>query len=302
MRGIAQHEAARNLDDDAAVLDIMGQKIILTHDMMVEGVHFASHANPADIAWKLVAVNLSDLASKGARPMGVLLGFMLGDGQWDREFALGLKHALTQFNTPLLGGDTVRAGERESPRSFGMTAIGMVDGYEVPSRSGAQIGDDIFVTGHLGSAYAAYILQQAQKFCPDILLDALHRPNPQLKLGQLLAPHVGAMMDISDGLLLDAQRMAMASNICMKIDLGAVPLLREYISHMGDDVDARTRAASWGDDYQLLFTIKPSAAVKFMGQRPITKIGTCMAPHDGPLLLSMNGEAVQLPEKLGFSH
>src|SRR5687767_15937326 len=101
MRGIAVDPAARGLEDDAAVLEVGGTTLVLTHDMIVEGVHFLPDDPPADVAWKLLAVNLSDLAAKGARPAGVLLGYMLSGDEWDRAFAAGLTEAAAGFAVPL---------------------------------------------------------------------------------------------------------------------------------------------------------------------------------------------------------
>src|SRR4029077_6231238 len=112
LRGFATDPAARGLIDDAAVLEVGGERLVLTHDMIVEGVHYLPDDPPADVAWKLVAVNLSDLAAKGARPLGVLLGFTRGDEGWDRAFAEGLAVTLGAFGLPLLGGDTVSAPAR----------------------------------------------------------------------------------------------------------------------------------------------------------------------------------------------
>lgn len=107
LRSLATHPAARGLVDDAAVLPVAGA-IVLTHDMLVEGVHFLAGDPPGDVAWKLVAVNLSDLAAKGAAPLGVLIGYGFGGGtDWDARFVAGLAEALAAFDVPLLGGDTV---------------------------------------------------------------------------------------------------------------------------------------------------------------------------------------------------
>ncbi|MES2303194.1 MAG: AIR synthase related protein, partial [Pseudomonadota bacterium] len=119
MRALATHPAARGLADDCAVLDFGGEALVLTHDMMVEGVHWLPGQDMADVAWKLLATNLSDLAAKGAAPVGVLLGFTLGDN--DERFVEGLGEALEAFKVPLLGGDTVGAN---GPRSLGLTALG----------------------------------------------------------------------------------------------------------------------------------------------------------------------------------
>src|SRR3954471_19574748 len=107
LKAIARHPAARGLSDDAAVLELGGTRLVLTHDMLVEGVHYLPGDPPEDVAWKLVAANLSDLAAKGARPLGVLLGYPLGDDEWDARFADGLAAVLATFDVPLLGGETV---------------------------------------------------------------------------------------------------------------------------------------------------------------------------------------------------
>ena len=132
LRGLASHPAARGLADDAAVLEIGGETLVLTHDMLVEGVHILPGADPADVAWKIVATNLSDLAAKGAEPIGVLLGYMLGED--NQRFTAGLEEVLERFAVPLLGGDTVSGGP---PRAFGLTAIGRATHRPVPSRGGA---------------------------------------------------------------------------------------------------------------------------------------------------------------------
>src|SRR5690606_38977170 len=151
LRALAHHPAARGLADDAAVLEDGGEAIVLTHDMLVEGVHFLPGADWADVAWKLVATNLSDLAAKGAEPLGVLLGFMLG-GQIER-FIDGLSDVLEHYGVPLLGGDTVTGGP---PRSFGLTAIGRATHRPVPSRAGAKPGDVLWLTGQVGAAMLGF--------------------------------------------------------------------------------------------------------------------------------------------------
>ena len=136
MRGIATHPAARGLNDDCAVLDVGGETLILTHDAIAEGVHFLPTADPADVAWRLVATNISDLAAKGAQPLGVLLGYTLGGD--DARFLEGLAEALAEYAAPLLGGDTIRS---TGPATHGLTAIGRATHRPVPARSGAAMGD-----------------------------------------------------------------------------------------------------------------------------------------------------------------
>ena len=141
LRKLPLHPAARGLDDDVAVLEIGSETLILTHDAMVEGTHFLAHHDPADVAWKLVATNLSDLASKGAKPVGALLSYTLSDH--DARFVEGLGEALDAFELPLLGGDTVSG---KGPLTLGMTAIGRTTHKPVPSRGGSKPGDSIYVT------------------------------------------------------------------------------------------------------------------------------------------------------------
>ncbi|QYU68124.1 thiamine-phosphate kinase [Leptolyngbya sp. 15MV] len=132
--------------DDCAVLELGGETLVLTHDTMVEGVHVLPGQDMADVAWKLVAVNLSDLAAKGAEPVGVLLGHMLGED--DARFVEGLREVLDAYDVPLLGGDTVRGS---GPRAWGLTAIGRATCAPVPSRGGAMPGDALYLTGPVGA-------------------------------------------------------------------------------------------------------------------------------------------------------
>jgi thiamine-monophosphate kinase len=280
--------------DDVAVIDIGDAALIITHDMMAEGVHFRSNANPADVAWKLLATNLSDLAAKGAAPIGVLLGFMLGDDAWDRAFAAGLKKALKHYNVALLGGDTV--ANRGDKRALGLTALGRATHRPVPSRSSAQIGDIIYVTGTLGDALAGFELIDAGFDEVGPLADAFNRPVARVADGQKLAPIVTAMMDVSDGLLLDAERLATASQIGIEIDLACVPLSPLYISYRSDSLESRMQAASWGDDYQLLFTASPDVPIPLRA----TAVGHVVA--GGGLILKQGGNPVKLPPTLGYQH
>jgi thiamine-monophosphate kinase len=294
MRAIAADPAARGLLDDTAVIEFGNEALILTHDMMAEGVHWLSSADPADVAWKLVASNLSDLAAKGARPLGVLLGFMLGEDDWDRRFAVGLHDVLTRYDVSLLGGDTV--ANRGDKRALGLTAIGAATYRPVPSRSGAQAGDLLYVTGTLGDALAGFELIEAG--FPDIgdLAKAYNRPEPRLSEGQALAPVVTAMMDISDGLLLDAERMAAASGVGVSINLSQIPLSQNYRQQRGEGLDSRLQAASWGDDYELLFALPPTVTI------PVDATLVGRASAGAGLTLHDASKPIDLPPSLGYQH
>jgi thiamine-monophosphate kinase len=203
LKAITTHPAARGLVDDVAMMPFGRHKLVMTHDMMVEGVHFLRDADPADVAWKLVAVNLSDLAAKGAKPLGILLGYGRTSGdQWDEAFVEGLKQAIDRFAVPLLGGDTVAMGEN-APRTFGLTAIGEAKGHIVPSRSNAKPGHAVYVTGTIGDAWAGLQIASGSLRTEDIdirasLLKAHTRPTPRLEEGRVLSNLVSSMMDVSD--------------------------------------------------------------------------------------------------------
>lgn len=305
LRALATDPAARGLADDAAVLTVAAGDLVLTHDMLVEGVHFLGADPPADVGWKLAAVNLSDLAAKGATPLGLLMGCGLaGDADWDAGFLRGLGEALAAFDVPLLGGDTVRM-PRHAPVALGLTAIGRAPACGAPSRSGARPGDLLCVTGTIGDAGAGLAIARGERAGPAALLARYRRPAPRLAAGIALAPHVRAMADVSDGLLIDAGRMVGASGLAAAVDLDAVPLSADLIAYGGADRAARLAAATAGDDYELLFAAPPAAAdtIRAHGQAlglAITPVGR-FAPGEGLTITDGDGP-VPLPARLGYEH
>jgi thiamine-monophosphate kinase len=267
-------------------------------------VHFLAADPPADVAWKLVAVNLSDLAAKGARPLGALLGYTLREGEWDRAFVDGLASALAAFEMPLLGGDTVSA-PAGAPRSLGLTAIGEAAG-PVPSRSGAKAGDELWVTGALGDSGAGLRVLKGELEGGDATLSERYRlPRPRLEAGEALARFVSAMMDVSDGLLLDCSRLAAASGLAASIDLQALPLSEAFVAALGDNRAARLFAATAGDDYELLFAAAQSDAADILALAErlglaMTRVGRLAAGSE--LALVSGGEPVPMPRRLGWEH
>jgi thiamine-monophosphate kinase len=301
LKTLATDPAARGLRDDAAVLDFGGRSLVLTHDMLVEGVHYRPDDPPGDVAWKLVAVNLSDLAAKGARPLGILLGYSLGEEEWDEAFVAGLGAALAAFGLPLLGGDTVRGG---GPRTLALTALGEAVG-PVPSRAGGRAGDQLWVSGTIGDSGAGLRGLEGEIASDPALTERYRNPRPRLELGRRLAPLVGAMMDVSDGLLIDSSRLAEASGVGAEIDLASLPLSKAYLAALGDGREARLAAATAGDDYELLFAAAPGRAAEILALRdelglPLSRIGR-LADGSG-LRLSDGAEAVPLPASLGWEH
>jgi thiamine-monophosphate kinase len=290
LRTLPLHSSARGLRDDAARL--IHAPLVVTTDTLVEGVHFLATDTPADVAWKLVATNLSDIAGKGAKPDGILLNYPLSDDAWDRAFLIGLAEVLAACGTALLGGDTVTlpAG---APRILTVTAFGC--DTPAPPRGGAGENDALWVTGTIGDAGAGLAIAQGVPG-PAALAARYRRPIPRLAEGRILSRIAHAMMDVSDGLLIDAYRMADASGLAVILDLATVPLSAEYRAYVGDGRDARLRAATAGDDYELLFAM-PANTIPPV---PATHLGRFA--RGAGLKLYDGDEALPLPEHLGFLH
>ncbi len=295
LKQIATSEAARGLLDDAALLG----DLVLTHDSIAEGIHYLPDDPPESVGWKLAAVNASDLAAKGAEPVAALLSLTLsGDGDWEARFLDGLETALAAFELKLIGGDTI-ALPPGSPRVLGLTAIGRA-GPATPSRSGGKAGDRLWLVGTLGDSAAglSQLLEDPATTGP--LVEAYRRPRPLLAEGKALAPHASAMMDVSDGLLLDACRLASASGVAAHIDLATLPLSAAFIASRGED---RLFAATGGDDYALLVacpeTVDPFTLPLPSGTN-VTEIGR-LAEGAG-LSLTDGDRPVTIPERLGHEH
>ncbi len=299
LRQIATHPAARGLQDDAALFE----GLVITHDSIAEGVHFLPGDPAESVGWKLVAANLSDLAAKGATPEVALLAFSLsGDEAWDEAFINGIEAACEKYRLALIGGDTI-ALPAEAPRVFGLTAIGRA-GASTPSRSGGTPGDQLWLAGTLGDSAAGLALLEQNPAAAGALVDTYRRPVPLLEMGQALATKASAMMDVSDGLLLDLQRLCAASGCGAEVKLEALPLSSAFIAERGQDRAARLVAAGSGDDYALLAAFAPDldpAVTLSLPEKPtLACIGKLVA--GSAVALTHGGEAVPLPERLGYEH
>jgi len=294
LKRIATSDAARGLLDDAALLG----DLVLTHDSIAEGVHYLAADPPESVGWKLAAVNVSDLAAKGAEPLAALLSLTLtGDDGWETRFLDGLEAAFAEFGLSLIGGDTIALPDG-TPRVLGLTAIGRA-APRTPSRSGGEAGDRLWLVGTLGDGAAglAQLLDDPAASGP--LVEAYRRPQPFLAAGKALAPRANAMMDVSDGLLLDASRLASASSVAAHIDLAALPLSDAFLAtRLG-----RLFAATGGDDYALLLAL-PESVDPFTIPLPsginVTAIGR-LAEGEG-LVLTDGDTPVPVPERLGHEH
>ena len=299
MRSIATDPAARGLADDVALLD----GLVLTHDMIAEGVHFRPDDPPASVGWKLVATNLSDLAAKGAEPLAALMGATLsGDPRWDEAFGGGVGAACQRYGLALVGGDTI-ALPKGAPKVFGLTAIGRA-GPRTPSRRGGKPGDRLWVAGVIGDAGAGLAILNEDHRAEGLLVEAYRRPVPLLAAGRALAEVASATMDVSDGLLIDGARLAEASGCGACVNLDAIPLSTAFIAERRGDRAARLFAVTAGDDYALLVALPPAIDPLVSLCLPSGLILSCvgtLVPGSGLHLADAAGE-VPLPERLGYEH
>jgi thiamine-monophosphate kinase len=298
LRRIATDPAARGLADDVALLD----GLVITHDTIAEGVHFLPSDPPASVGWKLVAVNLSDLAAKGATPAAALLSLTISDDEWDEQFLGGVEAACESYALPLIGGDTI-ALPVSAPKVLGLTAIGR-GGERVPDRAGGKADDKLWLVGTIGDSAAGLAQLREDPRATGVLVDIYRRPVPLLGAGQVLARHATAMMDVSDGLLLDALRLAQASGCVATIDIDSFPLTDAFRQSQGQDREARLFAATGGDDYALLAALPPGldpSTLSLPSGTTITRIGSLEAGEPAIRLMS-EGKPIESPEGLGFEH
>lgn len=254
------------IGDDCAVLPLGGEALVFTSDLLTEGVHFLRHATSArELGGKSLAVNLSDVAAMGARPVATLLSIALppdASGVWAEEFMEGYRELSARFGTPLVGGDTTRS---ESGVTINVTAIGRSPLTHLKRRRDARPGDALFVAGELGASGAG--LRDLLAGHPDTPSARVHRnPQPQVDEGIWLGgrPEVHAMMDLSDGLASDLRHILDESDCGAEVELERIPVAA--------GADLRT-AACGGEDYKLLFTAAP-AATRQLEEEFLARFGT----------------------------
>ena len=259
-------------DDGAVLRPDVGRELITVIDTLVEGTHFPGKIAAADLGYRAVAVNLSDIAAMGGRPRWMTLALTMpsSDAAWVEHFADGLFAAAAEHDVALVGGDTTR-GESTVVT---VQITGDVAAGTAIHRSGAKVGDTIFVTGTVGDAAAGLDLLSAGK--PDEYLSSrFARPVARVSFGQALVGTAHAAIDISDGLLADLQKLLTASGVGAEIDIDHLPISEPLRSSF--DVDAQRRfAMSGGDDYELCFTASDDA-LPDSGDVPVTAIGRITA-------------------------
>jgi len=297
------------IGDDAAILTIdPGEQWVVSTDTLVSGVHFPLDTRPADVGYKALAVNLSDLAAMGAKPRFATLALSLPsvdsgfvEPLLEALIALGEAHGIS-----LVGGDTTRG-----PLSLTITAIGSVPAGSALRRDCAQAGDAVYVSGALGDAAAALALRgvaigadPAEKLARERLAQRLARPTPRVALGQALRGIAHACIDVSDGLTADLSHICVASGLAAVIDPLLLPASRA-LSTLVPDPDRRLQLQLGGDDYELCFTIAPEhesqlTSVASDQHLPLTRIGT-LGPGSGVHLLGADGR-LTLCTRGGYQH
>jgi len=245
---------ALGIGDDCALLKpAAGEEIAITSDMLVEGRHFFMNANPGLLGRKALAVNLSDLAAMGAKPIGFTLSIALPnvDIAWLEAFSKGLFAVANQYSCPLIGGDTT-AG----PLTISITAFGSIPSGKAIRRSGAKVGNDIWASGTIGDARLALAALRHEITLPESDLKQIehrmHNPTPRVELGMTIRELASAALDISDGLLGDLHHILKQSQVSAKVFLDQIPK-SETLQKQSEDIQNQF-AASGGDDYEICFT------------------------------------------------
>lgn len=287
-------------DDCAVLMPPEGQELLMTIDTMVVGRHFLPSIDPADLAYKAVAVSLSDVASMGGQPAWMLatLSIEVAEDLWLKRFAEGLFTILQEFGVAMVGGDLTRG-----PLSITTQATGFIPKGQALLRSGAKVGDKIFVTGTLGDAGLALADQLGQLTLDPIsklgVYPKLLRPTPRVAEGLALRKVASAAIDISDGFAADLSHILKQSGVGAKVFVDSLPLSSALQALPQDQ--ARQLALSAGDDYELCFTVPPEQAVKIKTLVPLaTYVGDIVA-KSGIEFLTNDGK-VYHSDASGYLH
>ena len=292
------------LTDDAAVVDLQpGRSLVATTDTVIAGVHFLADDPPDLIARKALRVNLSDLASMGAEPLGYLLVTALPAGideNWVAQFSRGLAQDQAEFSIALLGGDTAFT---PGPLSLTITALGQVERGKALLRSGAKPGDRVYLSGTIGDSAFGLKLAKGEPLTlspseKSSLLDRYRLPQPRLGLGRRLIGVASAAMDVSDGFAADLGHICQASRVGALVEAAKLPVSPALRSVLEVGQASLVEVATGGDDYELLFTA-PAAVELLLGRiatelaLPLTAVGE-IRREPGVIVLDQNGRAVEL--------
>ena len=310
---LAGPEGLHLVDDAACYKPEPGFDLILTKDTMVEGVHFPDGEFGRDIAQKLMRVNLSDLAAKGASPTGYLLSLAITDAVSEEDiadFAAGLHRIQAEFGFTLFGGDTVRTDGR---MVLSATFLGQAREGKMIRRNGARSDDDIWVSGTIGDAYLGLkcLAGEDRAFSDpdqDFLVGRYYLPAPRFELADLLKQYASASADVSDGLIADMAHIAKASEVGADLNLTELPLsapARNWLLNQGDVAKAFAELAAAGDDYEIIFTAarESRAGIENMARQlntGVTRIGQCVTGQ-GVVCRDENGQEIEIV-RTGYRH
>ena len=309
-------EGAFGLKDDAALLPQGGY--VITKDVMIEGVHFRTDDALDKVAQKLLRVNLSDLAAKGARPLGYFLGCTWPAGFKRKDIATfvhGLEEDQEALRIKLYGGDTSVHRDENAPLVLSATFFGAPPRHGIIRRNGASAGDDIYVTGTIGDAgLGLRSFEKGAKFSGEhkkFLMERYQLPDPRVTIGGALAGLATAAIDVSDGLIADCGHLVSSAGdeICAVLRTEAMPLSEAAQSWLEEQKSADAafaELAGFGDDYEILFTAPTSRrrSVEMaanVAKTPVARIGTMAKGDDGVTLLNPDGKAIRI-KKAGFNH
>ena len=272
--GARRTDVRVGVGDDAAILDCpAGMQLVAATDTLVEGVHFPSGCAPAAIGYRALAVNLSDLAAMGARPAWALLALTLPrvEESWLAEFAAGLAALARNHEVAVVGGDTTRG-----PLTVTVQLLGHVPKSEALLRSGARPLDQLFVSGTPGDAAAGLAIEQgrlaAREPAAGYLRERFLYPTPRSALGECLRRYASGCIDVSDGLLADAAKLAQASGCGLEITYEELPVSEALESAVGPE-RARELALTGGDDYELCFSVRAAEAARLAAELPPARWG-----------------------------
>lgn len=308
---------AFGLKDDCALLSpAPGTDLVLKTDPVAEGVHFLPGDKPQDIAWKALAVNVSDLAAKGAQPLGYLLALSFPAAPthgWVSGFVDGLRAAQERFGCHLMGGDTDR---RPGPLTVSITVFGSVPSGQMVRRATAQAGDTLFVSGTIGDAGLGLALAKDARLRDELglsdaeaeaLCQRYRRPEPRLALGPALRQYASAAMDVSDGLVKDLERMLRASSVGGCLVAADVPLSAAARRIVAQAPGRLGHLFTAGDDYEVLAAVPQNRADAFAAAAaaagvPVSRIGTIDAGRPALAVIGPDGGVMVLPARTGWDH
>lgn len=304
----ATHHTNLSIGDDAALISVAeGMELAVSVDMLVAGTHFFADADPYQLGWKSLAVNVSDMAAMGANPKWATLAIALphNDSAWLSQFSDGFFTCAAQFDVDLIGGDTTRG-----PLTISVQIMGEVPISQAIKRSGAKLGDEVWVSGHLGDAALALAHMQGKLTLSEEAFascaKALHTPQPRVALGLALRGLANSAIDISDGLLADLGHILESSKVGAALQLNNIP----HTQHIGFSTGLRDETLlkmvlAGGDDYELCFTapVEKHAEIVMLSEK--LNLDLCAIGHitsgTGLVVHGFDDEILDLKET-GFDH